>query len=66
MVQKKTPTVKQQVLRAIESLPADATIEDAMDELLYLLKVQQGLADIESGRTVSHDEAVELMKQWRK
>ena len=66
MVEKKTMTAKGQVLKAIESLPTDASIEDAMDELLYLLKIERGLADVEAGRTVSHEEALDRMRQWRK
>ncbi len=66
MVEKNTMTAKGQVLKAIEALPTDASIEDAMDELLYLLKIDRGLADIEAGRTVSHEEALDRMRQWRK
>ena len=47
---------KQLVLKAIEDLPADATIEDAMERLYFLAKVYRGLADTEAGRFVSHDE----------
>jgi len=66
MVEKNTMTAKGQVLKAIEALPTDASIEDAMDELLYLLKIDRGLADIDAGRTVSHEEALDRMRQWRK
>lgn len=47
---------KQLVLKAIEDLPADATIEDAMERLYFLAKVYRGLADAEAGRFVSHEE----------
>lgn len=66
MAQEKTMTAKEQVLKAVEGLPADASIEDAMDELLYLLKIQRGLADAEAGAVIPHDVAIERMRQWRK
>jgi len=47
---------KQLALRAIEDLPADATIEDAMERLYFLAKVHRGLAEAEDGQFVSHDE----------
>lgn len=50
-------TVKQQVLDAVEALPADATIEDAMERLFFLSKVQKGLEQADAGDTVTHDEA---------
>jgi len=47
---------KRLALKAIENLPADATIEDAMERLYFLAKVQRGLAESEAGQFVSHDE----------
>jgi len=47
---------KQLALKAIEDLPADATIEDAMERLYFLAKVYRGLADADAGRFVSHEE----------
>ena len=47
---------KQLVLKAIEDLPADASIEDAMERLYFLAKVYRGLADAEAGRFVSHED----------
>lgn len=51
-------TVKQKVREAVERLPDDATIEDAMERLYFLAKIERGLADVEAGRIVSHDEIV--------
>ena len=47
---------KQLALKAIEGLPADATIEDAMERLYFLAKVYRGLAEAEAGHFVSHEE----------
>jgi hypothetical protein len=48
---------KQKVLEAIEKLPADATLEDAIEQLLLLVKIERGLAELESGQGVDHGEA---------
>lgn len=47
---------KELALKAIEDLPADATIEDAMERLYFLAKVYRGLAEAEAGHFVSHEE----------
>jgi hypothetical protein len=46
------------VLAAMKRLPADATIEDAMERLYVLGKVLRGLEQSERGDTMSHEEAV--------
>ena len=51
-------TAKQKVLEAVQQLPADATVEDAMERLFLLEKIERGRADAAAGRTVPHDEVV--------
>lgn len=60
-VQLAPQTVKQRVLEAVESLPADATVEDAMERLYFLAKIQRGLEQADAGDTLSHDEAKERL-----
>ncbi len=50
-------TIKQRVLEAVEALPADATIEDAMERLYFLAKIQRGLEQADAGETLTHEEA---------
>lgn len=50
------PSPKEQALRAIEGLPDDASIEDAMEGLYVIAKVERGLADIAAGRVMPHEE----------
>lgn len=51
-----TQQTKSEILRAIQDLPEDATVEDAMERLYFLAKVERGLEQSESGETISHDE----------
>lgn len=37
-------TTKQKVIKAVQALPEDASIEDAMERLLFLAKVEKGLS----------------------
>lgn len=48
---------KQMVLEAIGELPPDATVEDAIERLYFLAKIQKGIEQAAAGRTVSHEEA---------
>ena len=50
-------TTKQKALEAIEQLPADATLEDAIERLVLLAKIEQGLAQLDAGQAVEHGEA---------
>lgn len=50
-------TAKQRVIEAVEALPADATIEDAMERLYFLAKIQRGLEQADNDDTLPHEEA---------
>ena len=51
-------SAKQMALRALEQLPEDATLDDAMERLYFLTKVERGLADADAGRVVPHAEVL--------
>jgi len=41
---------------AVENLPPDATVEEAMERLYLLAKIERGLEQAEAGETLSHEE----------
>ena len=49
--------VKERVLDVVRDLPDDATVEDAMEPLYYLAKVEEGLRQADAGQTISHEKA---------
>jgi predicted transcriptional regulator len=58
-------TTKAKIVRAVEDLPEDATIEDAIERLLLLHKIEVGLKQAEEGKTVPLDEVEARLKRRR-
>ena len=50
-------SAKQKVLEAIEKLPADATLEDVIERLVLMAKIERGLAELDTGQGIDHAEA---------
>ncbi|OFV94996.1 MAG: hypothetical protein A3F68_11855 [Acidobacteria bacterium RIFCSPLOWO2_12_FULL_54_10] len=50
-------TTRERILEALESLPPDATFDDAIERLVFLAKIEAGLAELDAGQGVPHDEA---------
>ena len=59
-------TTKEKVIRAVLTLPDDASIEDAMERLLLLAKVERGLQQADAGELIPHDKVKERMAKWLK
>jgi predicted transcriptional regulator len=58
-------TTKEKILRAVNNLPDDASIEDAMDRLLFLAKIERGLQQADAGQTIAHSEVKERMAKCK-
>jgi hypothetical protein len=58
-----TPQLKTEIVRAIQDLPDDATVEDAMERLYFLAKVERGLEQSD-GETIAHEEIKARFLKW--
>ncbi len=59
-------TVKEEILELMEQLPDDATIEDAIERLIVLYRIQQGLEQLDKGEGIPQEEAKKRIRQWLK
>jgi len=55
---------KQQILKAIEELPDSAGVEDALDRLYLLYKVERGLKQADRGELLNPEEVRQRMAKW--
>jgi len=47
---------RDRMVEVIRELPADATVEDAIERLVFLAKIEKGLAQLDRGEGVPHAE----------
>ncbi len=59
-------TTREKVIQAVEDLPDDATVEDVMERLLVLVKIERGLQQADAGQTIEHAQVKERMAKWLK
>ena len=57
-------TAKAQVQQILETLPEDASLEDIQYHIYVRQKIQQGLDDVDAGRTISHAEVQQRLAKW--
>jgi len=49
-------TTKDRILEALRDLPADATYDDAIERIVFLAKIEEGLAQLDAGESIPHEE----------
>lgn len=57
---------KTQIKNTLDSLPENVTIEQVIEHLIFLDKVNQGLNDSENGRINTVEEAKQKLSKWLK
>ena len=58
-------TDKEAALELLNRTPADATLDEIAYALYVVQKIRAGLADMEAGRTISHEEFKRETARWR-
>ncbi|MCB0496891.1 MAG: hypothetical protein KDC79_12205 [Cyclobacteriaceae bacterium] len=58
---------REKVIETLDKLPEEFSTEELMDKLLFIEKVEQGINDVENGKTISLEEAKnKIAKKWAK
>ncbi|MBA7470745.1 hypothetical protein ES707_06032 [subsurface metagenome] len=57
-------TLKAKIERLIHDLPEKTSIEEAMEKLYILYKIEKGIQQADAGNTVSHEEAKKRLNKW--
>jgi len=56
--------VKEQVVKMVERLPDDFTIDDILDEIYFKSQVDAGLKELDEGKVISHEEVERRLSKW--
>ena len=57
---------KDKIKKTIESLPENPTVEQVIEELILLDKIEQGIKDADEGRVYTTDQVKERLGKWLK
>ncbi|MEX0981980.1 MAG: hypothetical protein WD577_11770 [Bacteroidales bacterium] len=57
---------KTQIINSLDNLPENVSIDQVIEHLIFIEKVQKGQIDSASGKINSKEEAKEKLKKWLK
>ncbi len=55
---------KEAVLDVVNALPTEFEMEELLERIVLMSKVEEGLAQLDSGKTIEHAKVVEEVKGW--
>jgi hypothetical protein len=54
-VEMPAPNSRDRMIEALRELPPDATVDDAIERLVFLAKIEAGLAELDRGDGIPHE-----------
>jgi len=54
------------VINALNDLPKEFSLDDLLERLIVIEKIEKGLQDVKEGKTISHAKVRKEMEKWRK
>jgi hypothetical protein len=57
---------KEKIKKSIDTLPDNLTVDQVIDQIIMLDKIEQGLKDVENGNVYSTAEVKEKLNKWLK
>jgi predicted transcriptional regulator len=57
-------SIKEEIIKIIKDMPETITIEDVMQRLYVRAKIEAGLKELDEGKGIPHEEAMERMSKW--
>ena len=57
---------KTKLISSLDKLPENLTIDQVIDHIIFVEKVQKGMSDSENGRINTKEEAKQKLSKWLK
>jgi predicted transcriptional regulator len=57
---------KEKVLASMSELPPEFTLDDLVEQLIFIQKIERGMQQMQEGKGIPHDEIKALVKSWQK
>jgi len=56
--------IKEKILKSIKEMPDKIQIEDAIERLYLLYKIEKGIKQADNGENISDEEAKKKLQKW--
>lgn len=55
---------RDKAMETVKEFPQEFELEDLIERLVFLEKVEKGLQQVEQGQTILHEKVKEITKRW--
>lgn len=57
---------KEKVLETVNEFPQEFDLDELIDRLVFIEKVERGLKQLDEGKTLTHEQVKAKVREWQK
>ena len=57
---------KSRIIHTLNEFPRKFSLDDFLERLLVIEKIDEGIEEAKAGKTISHDKVKKIVAKWRK
>ncbi len=57
---------KSTIIHTLNELPNKFNLDDFLEKLIVIEKIDEGMAEAKTGKTISHDKVKKMVAKWHK
>jgi hypothetical protein len=55
---------RDKAIETIKEFPQEFELEELIEKLVFVEKVEKGLQQLDNGKTIAHDQVKDIIKKW--
>lgn len=57
---------REKVIQSMNELPPEFSLDELVERLVLIQKIERGLQQVKEGKSISHEEVQKRVEAWRK
>ena len=57
---------KSTIIHTLNELPSKFNLDDFLEKLIVIVKIDEGMEEAKTGKTISHDKVKKMVAKWHK
>jgi predicted transcriptional regulator len=57
---------KSTIIHTLNELPSKFNLDDLLEKLIVIEKIDEGMEEAKTGKTISHDKVKKMVAKWHK
>lgn len=59
-------SIKEKLIEVTENINSETTIDDVLEKMIFIYKIEKGIKQVEEGNIIAHSEMKNQVLEWKR